>query len=247
MDAGWVRMWALAMAALGLACVLVGCSQFGGGRPAPGSPPRAALEQLLAEVTVVPRRPHPGGYDRGCLAGQGCVFGPAWTEGPFADPRGPDAEGPDNGGRGGCDTRNSVLGKQLSQVRFRAGSHDCMVLSGILDDPYTGQRIQFDRARPRAVQIDHVYPLAAAWDMGASQWPLQRRVRFANDIDVNLLAVDGDANKDKRDQTPSDWLPPARAYRCFYAGKYLLAATRYALPITAADQDILRVVVRSCP
>jgi hypothetical protein len=91
------------------------------------------------------------------------------------------------------------------------------------------------------VQIDHVYPLAAAWDMGAAAWPLPQRIRFANDVELNLLAVDGRAKEDKRDRTPADWLPPARAYHCYYAGKYLTAAARYALPITTADSAVLQL------
>ena len=191
---------------------------------------------LLSAVRVVDRRPHPGGYQRDCRAGAACVFGPAWSD---------DHDGP--GGRDGCDTRNGVLARQLSEIRYRPGTHDCVVLAGVLQDPYTGSRIDFTKARAAAVQIDHVYPLAAAWDMGAATWPRAQRIRFANDLDFNLLAVDGETNGDKSDRTPADWLPPARAYRCFYAGKYLTAATQYGLPITSADRDELGTVARGCP
>lgn len=215
--------------------VVQGCESIGQVTPAPGSPTRAQLEQLLAGVRVVPKRPRPGGYERGCGNGQACVFGPAWTD---------DHDGP--GGHDGCDSRNAVLARQLTRVTFRRGD-DCVVVAGVLDDTYTGQRIAFERGAAKAVQIDHVYPLAAAWDLGASGWTAARRVRFANDIDYNLLAVDGKTNEDKGDRTPGDWLPPARAGHCFYAGKYLTAANRYGLPVTAADRDALRRVARGCP
>ncbi|WP_051161097.1 HNH endonuclease family protein [Nocardia transvalensis] len=216
--------------------MIAGCSILSGGPPAPGSPTRAQLDGLLSVVRVVERRTHPGGYQRGCRSGEGCVFGPAWSD---------DHDGP--GGHDGCDSRNSVLARQLTEVRYRPGSRDCVVVAGVLQDPYTGTRIDFDKAQAREVQIDHVYPLAAAWDMGASAWPLPQRIRFANDIDFTLLAVDGRTNEDKGDRTPADWLPPARAYRCFYAGKYLTAATQYDLPVTVADRDALERVARGCP
>ena len=216
--------------------VAAGCTVFSGPDAAPGSPSRVRLEQLLGVVQVVPSRPHPGGYDRDCGSGHGCVFGPAWSD---------DHDGP--GGHDGCDSRNSVLARQLREVRFRPGTHDCVVVAGSLADPYTGHRIGFDRSRAREVQIDHVYPLAAAWDMGADGWPIATRMRFANDIEFNLLAVDGTSNMDKGDRTPSGWLPPARAYRCFYAGKYLTTAVRYELPISAGDRSALAHVARSCP
>ena len=38
------------------------------------------------------------------------------------------------------------------------------------------------------IQIDHVYPLARAWHEGAWAWPRKRRVAFANDVDLELLA-----------------------------------------------------------
>ncbi|UFT00281.1 HNH endonuclease family protein [Nocardia huaxiensis] len=204
--------------------------------PAPGSPSRAHLEELLTGVRVIAARPHPGGYQRGCKSGQACVFGTAWTD---------DYDGP--GGHDGCDTRNNVLARQLSGVGFKQGAKNCVVLSGTLDDPYTGTRTTFAKADAGQVQIDHVYPLAAAWDMGASEWTLERRVQFANDVDLNLLAVNGKINQAKGDQTPGEWLPPSAAGHCFYAGKYLTVARQYGLPITAGDRAALQRVAGTCP
>ncbi|WP_067702246.1 HNH endonuclease family protein [Nocardia jejuensis] len=203
--------------------------------PAPGSPTRAQLDELISQVRVTDARTRPGGYERGCKAGQGCVFGPAWSD---------DQDAP--GGHDGCDTRNNTLARQLTDVRLRAGS-TCVVLSGTLNDPYTGEHIGFVKADAKAVQIDHVYPLAAAWDLGASTWPLPLRMRFANDLDFNLLAVDGKTNQHKGDSTPADWLPPARANHCYYAAKYLTVATHYDLPVTKADRKALERIARGCP
>ncbi len=234
--------WGLAIAAPVVA-ILVALAILGGptlfgtlagdAPPAPGSPTRTQLERLLSTVRVVPQRPHPGGYERGCGTGQGCVFGAAWS----------DTSTPTST----CDSRNSVLARQLSAVRFRARTDNCVVLAGTLQDPYTGRTIPFNRTRARTVQIDHVYPLAAAWDMGASTWPAPQRIQFANDTDFNLLAVDGRTNENKGDRTPADWLPPAHPYHCYYAGKYLTTATKYALPITTADSAALHNVARGCP
>lgn len=171
-----------------------GCTELGAtGTPAPGSTTRAQVEQLLASVRVIAARPYPGGYERGCEEGQGCVFGRAWSD---------DYDGPD--GHDGCDTRNNVLARQLTGVTFRAGTRECVVTSGVLDDPYTGRRLTFAKADARDVQIDHVYPLAAAWDMGAASWSLERRVIFANDVETNLLATDAETNQAKGDSTPAE-------------------------------------------
>ncbi|WP_327113072.1 HNH endonuclease family protein [Nocardia sp. NBC_01730] len=230
-----IRRWLVG--ALVAALALCGCAELDTGAvaPAPGSPTHVELERLLAAVRVIPERPHPGGYDRGCKAGQGCVFGPTWTD---------DNDGP--GGHDGCDTRNNVLSKQLIEVDYRPHTGECVVVSGVLHDPYTSRRITFAKAEANAVQVDHVYPLAAAWDMGAAFWPIARRVRFANDLDVSLLATDGPTNQAKGDKTPSEWLPPSRASHCFYAGRYLTAAARYDLPLTAADYAVLQDIARGC-
>ncbi|APE33446.1 deoxyribonuclease [Nocardia mangyaensis] len=201
--------------------------------PAPGSPSRAEVTALLDTVRVVASRPRPGGYERGCKAGQGCVFGPAWTD---------DTDAP--GGHDGCDTRNNVLAAQLRDVVTRGR---CVVVEGVLADPYTATDIPFRKAEGGRIQIDHVYPLAAAWDLGAAGWSRDLRLRFANDLSVNLLATSAAVNQAKGDKTPGTWLPPARANHCFYAAKYLTVAVDYDLPITAADNAVLHDIARDCP
>lgn len=49
----------------------------------------------------------------------------------------------------GCDTRNDILARDLARPTFKPGTHDCVVLSGTLAEPYTGQTIQFERGRRR--------------------------------------------------------------------------------------------------
>ena len=174
-------------------------------------------------------RPDVPGYKRG-------QFGQTWTD---------DQAG--RGGHNGCDTRNDVLAAQLTAVQYRGRSR-CVVIAGtLLADPYTGRRIEFRKAAATKVQIDHLYPLARASDMGAAHRPLQRRVEFANDEAANLLAVDGPANASKNDAGPGEWLPINRGYRCTYVLRYLQVARKYTLPITAADRDTAQAITRSCP
>ncbi len=80
---------------------------------------------------------------------EACVFGPAWSD---------DQDAP--GGHDGCDTRNNVLAQDLSDVVFKPGTRDCLVLSGAMTDPYSGDRIEFERSQAKSVQIDHVLSAA---------------------------------------------------------------------------------------
>jgi hypothetical protein len=199
--------------------------------------PAGNIAALLDQVQIVDERPNQPGYDRDCSRGRACVFGPAWQEFKGLP------------GRNGCDQRNDVLRVQMRKdtVTVKPGTNGCVVLSGTLDDPYSGREIRFRRTAPLTVQIDHVYPLAAAWDMGANRWTLAQRRQFANDTARNLLAVDGDENHDKSDQTPAEWLVPHNpVYRCTYVAKYLRVAVDWRLPITKADAAAIRKVARNC-
>jgi hypothetical protein len=132
-------------------------------------------------------------------------------------------------------------------VQYRTRSR-CVVIAGSLPaEPYAGRRLEFRKTEAARVQIDHVYPLARAWDMGAARWPLQRRVDFANYQAANLLAVDGPANASKNDDGPGEWMPINRSYRCTYVLRYLQVTRKYTLPITTADRDAAQAITRSCP
>lgn len=192
------------------------------------------LRKLLAKVEVVAERPSVAGYDRDCGTGHGCSFGQSWSD--------------DVGvefGHNGCDTRNDLLRASMDDLHLREGTHGCVVEAGHFTDPYTGRDLQFRKSRAHEVQVDHVYPLARAWDLGAHQWPLEQRVNFANDP-RNLLVVDGSANASKSDQGPGEWLPVNRAYRCRYVARYLKVAATYELPITQTDRDAARALAPHC-
>lgn len=48
----------------------------------------------------------------------------------------------------GCDTRNDILNRDLTGKTWKAGTHNCVVLSGTLADPYTGRNIAFSKPTP---------------------------------------------------------------------------------------------------
>ena len=147
--------------------------------------------------------------------------------------------------RNGCDTRNDILARDLSDVVYKPGTNDCVVLSGILHDPYTGETVTFTRVSEgyQPVQIDHIIPLAVAWASGADTWTEEQRTQFANDP-ANLQTTT--ANQTKGDSTPSAWMPAGDA-ACEYSTRYLEVATDYALEIPAADRDALTTALTSCP
>ena len=82
-------------------------------------------EAVLETLAVKGRAPKTG-YERS-------QFGTAWSD---VD-------------RNGCDTRNDILYRDLTSIVFKSGTRDCVVLSGILVDPYSGRRSHLNAALDR--------------------------------------------------------------------------------------------------
>ena len=186
---------------------------------------------VLAGVAEVPIRIRGFDYRR-------AAFGDTWTD-----------DNPAPGGHNGCDTRNDILDRDLvdkTYVSIKRCPH--AVATGTLHDPYTNATVAFLRGNQigASVQIDHIVPLALAWDLGARDWPDDTRLRFANDP-ANLLAVSGEANQDKGDSQPVEWMPPNVAFRCQYAIQFIAVLRGYGLPVDAPSAGVLRQAASTCP
>ncbi|MEY9839520.1 HNH endonuclease family protein [Streptacidiphilus sp. EB103A] len=195
----------------------------------PDSAPQAGTAAAaLAELPVKGRAPKTG-YNR---VGD---FGPAWSDNTSAP-----------GGHDGCDTRDQVLRRDLTNVRFKGTPH-CTVASGTLHDPYTGHTIAFVRGpQSTRVQVDHIAALMDVWQTGAQQLTQDQREALANDP-LELLAVDGPTNEAKGDGDAATWLPPAKSFRCTYAARQIAVKAKYRLWVTPAEKDALRQVLATCP
>ena len=183
-------------------------------------PDASSATRQLGGLAVKGRAPKTG-YSR-------AQFGPAWED---VD-------------RNGCDTRDDVLTRDLTDETRRPGSR-CVVVTGTLADPYTGRTLAFRKAQAAAVQIDHVVALSDAWQTGAQQWTDARRLSFANDP-RNLQATDGPTNHRKGDADAASWLPPNPAYRCTYARRQVQVKAAYGLWVTPAERDALARVITGC-
>jgi hypothetical protein len=65
----------------------------------------------------------------------------------------------------GCDSRNQLLQRRLTNVQLLPGTRGCVVLSGDLAEPYIPRTIHFVRegAHVNAVDLDHVVSLSDSW------------------------------------------------------------------------------------
>lgn len=188
--------------------------------------PDSALA-ALAELPVQDRAPMTG-YSRD-------QFGPAWTD---------DTSAPLS--HNGCDTRNDILQRDLTDVMFKSGH--CVVASGELADPYSGTEIDFVRGQNTsgAVQIDHRVALANAWVTGAQQLSPEERADLANDP-MNLQATSGPINQAKSDGDAAAWLPPNTSYRCVYVSLQISIKAKYRLWVGEPEKVAMDAVLATCP
>lgn len=225
-------MWLIVAVAIAVLVAVQATSQRSGHFTAQADMPTLAPgADVVAGIAELPERIR--GYDY-----RRAAFGDSWTD---------DNDAP--GGHNGCDTRNDILDRDLVDKTYVSISRcPTAVATGVLYDPYTNAAVAFTRGDRvgASVQIDHIVPLALAWDLGARSWTDEMRVRFANDP-ANLLAVAGGANQDKGDKQPADWMPANRAFWCQYAVQFSAVLRGYGLPIDRPSAVVLRDAAASCP
>ena len=191
------------------------------------APLEASTKTAVAvlETLAVKGRAPKTGYERS-------QFGPAWSD---VD-------------RNGCDTRNDILYRDLTLIVYKAGTNNCVVFSGTLVDPYSGEKISFVRGvgTSMEVQIDHVVALSNAWQTGAFKLSYDKRLAFANDP-MNLLAVKGSLNSQKGDGDAATWLPPRKDIRCAYVAQQIVVKAKYGLWVTPPEKAAMVSILGKCP
>ena len=98
----------------------------------------------------------------------------------------------------GCDTRREVLIRDSRVQSTLDPNRTCWVVSGLWYSHYDGEWVE----GPSSLDIDHLVPLAEAWDSGAHSWEPDRREEFANDEGA-LLAVTARSNRAKGASDPA--------------------------------------------
>ena len=150
--------------------------------------------------------------------------------------------------RNGCDTRNDILKRDLTDVVYKPGTRNCVVASGTLVDRYSGEVINFVRGNVSSmeVQIDHVVALSNAWQTGAFKLTADQRKALANDP-LNLFAVKGRLNSQKGDGDAATWLPPSKSFRCAYVAQQIAVKTKYSLWVVAPEKAAMVAILAKCP
>ena len=101
---------------------------------------------------------------------------------------------------------------------------------------------------PSDLDIDHMVPLAEAWDSGARSWTTSRRQAFANDLGDSrpLVAVKDTVNQAKGDKDPAEWMPSYTSARCRYIQEWVATKIRWRLTVNTAEKTALTNFANAC-
>ena len=141
---------------------------------------------------------------------------------------------------GSCNTREQVLKRDGSGVVVNSS---CAPTSGSWRSPYDGATW----TNPADVDIDHMVPLAEAWQSGAWAWTTPQRQTYANDLGgPELWAVTDNVNQSKGDQDPATWQPSLSSFRCTYARAWVQVKWYYHLTVDSAEKSALNSMLATC-
>ena len=135
----------------------------------------------------------------------------------------------------GCSTRNEVL---ISEADDPVTVGSGCSLSGGRWFSYYDRVSWTDTGR---VDIDHMVPLAEAWDSGAGSWTtvgapvLRQRPRRLR----SLVGVTDTVNQTKGDQDPAEWLPTYD--NCRYLREWVAVKHRWRLSVDSAEKSALQI------
>ncbi len=138
----------------------------------------------------------------------------------------------------GCDARQEVV---IEASVTPPVVHDCKVSSGEWVSAYDGKTT----TDPATFDVDHVVPLANAYESGAWSWSTAQRTQYAN-LPIDLWLVSATANRAKGDASPDHWRPPSRAIWCQYAERWVSIKARWHLTMTTSERDALGQMLDTC-
>ena len=142
----------------------------------------------------------------------------------------------------GCDSRKSVIISEA--IKKPVVEKGCVIKGGEWLSIYDNVKV----TEAGKLDVDHMVPLAEAWDSGAQAWDAKKRELYANDQTDprHLIAVTGSSNRSKSDQDPSDWMPTNKAYTCEYVANWVSIKVRWSLSIDAKEKAALISNLKGC-
>lgn len=135
-------------------------------------------------------------------------------------------------------TRDIVL---LRDSEKKVHIVNCKVEHGWWVSPYDQKIFIY----PAGIDIDHIVPLKYAHDHGAANWSVDKKLKFANDLD-NLLSTSASSNRSKGEKSPFRWMPPNKQYWCTYLNKWNFIIHKYGLKQDPLESAYISNQLKGC-
>jgi hypothetical protein len=142
----------------------------------------------------------------------------------------------------GCNTRSEVL---IEESTVPAETDwNCRPILGEWYSYYDDRHF----TAAGGLDIDHMVPLAEAWDSGADTWTPEGREYYANDLGEwrSLVAVSASANRSKGDRDPGEWVPAFEPARCRYISEWVTVKLRFGLSADPFEHGYLTGMAARC-
>jgi Excalibur calcium-binding domain/Protein of unknown function (DUF1524) len=139
-----------------------------------------------------------------------------------------------------CNTRAEVLIAEARTAPRRSAT--CALTGGRWVSSYDGRTF----ASASGLDIDHVVPLAEAWQSGAHRWTTATRTAYANDLGYarSLVAVSASANRSKGEKEPQSWMPARSG--CSYVTSWVAVKWRWKLSVNSAERAYAKKKLTAC-
>ena len=145
----------------------------------------------------------------------------------------------------GCDTRDDIL---KNSARKYARFDGCEMTSGTIYDYYNGKLLKYNKETDSGggIQIDHIVPLANAWESGGNEWSESQWIEYYNDEAV-LIPTASSTNISKGDKDITEWKPNNTNFICAYATRQIQIKTKYGLTVTSDEKaEFQRILDQEC-
>ena len=145
-------------------------------------------------------------------------------------------------GQKGCDSRKSVIiDEAIIKPKVESG---CKLVGGEWLSIYDNVKVN-DAGN---LDVDHMVPLAEAWDSGASSWDALKKQQYANDMvdPRHLISVTGGSNRSKSDQDPAEWMPTNKLYACEYLVNWVSIKVRWNLSVDKTEKAFIATNLKTC-
>jgi len=138
----------------------------------------------------------------------------------------------------------AVEHRDVPTAQFRNATPQARVSDGHFTDPYTGEDVHVIGGAQADADLDHLVPLSEAWSSGASNWPQDKRIQLANDMD-NLVYVGSSINRSKGDSDAAEFLPSYEPSQCIYSISQIKIKGKYGLTVDTAEKAALQQVINT--